>query len=192
MNIRMPRTLLVFTIAVSLAACSPVSSAQQGSKPHNLRVNPQQILSAHNRVRSRYRLQPLTWSDSLAHFSSQWANHLRQTNGCKMRHRPHSGQYKTDYGENLFWASPLRWSDGRVEIQAVESARVVNEWASEAKFYRYQSNRCQAGQQCGHFTQIIWKDTRKVGCAMSICPDKSQVWVCSYDPPGNWQGQRPY
>jgi pathogenesis-related protein 1 len=156
-------------------------------KPFRLHVDQAQILSSHNRVRARFHLQPLSWSPSLARFSKQWANHLKRSNGCKMQHRSHS-----DFGENLFWASPYHWSDGTSEIQKVNSAFVVNEWAKEIRYYNYQANRCQPGQQCGHYTQIVWKDSRKVGCGFSICPDKSQVWVCSYDPPGNWQGQRPY
>ncbi len=155
-------------------------------------VNPAQILSAHNKVRARHRLPPLRWSPTLARFSTQWANHLLQTNSCRMQHRPLTGRFKTNYGENLYWASPLRWNSGRSEIQKVSSANVVYEWANEEKFYNYQTNRCQAGQQCGHYTQIVWHNAKQVGCGLAVCGDKSQVWVCSYDPPGNWQGERPY
>ena len=156
-------------------------------KTFRLHVNPTQILTAHNRVRARLRLSPLTWSSSLSQYSTQWANQLKRSNGCQMRHRSNS-----NFGENLFWASPYRWSDGTTEIQKINSAFVVNEWAKEAKYYHYRSNSCQPGQQCGHYTQMVWKSSKKVGCGFAVCPDKSQVWVCSYDPPGNWQGQRPY
>ncbi len=168
------------------AARRPTHSRQ------SVRINPRQIVAAHNKVRSRHKLPPLSWSPSLAKFSTQWANHLLQTKGCHMQHRPHSGRFKTDFGENLFWASPYRWTDGRSEIQNISSANVVHEWAKEVKFYDYQRNRCQRGQQCGHYTQMVWRNSRKVGCGLAVCADKSQVWVCSYNPPGNWQGERPY
>ncbi|MEE9351276.1 MAG: CAP domain-containing protein [Thiotrichaceae bacterium] len=174
------------TPVVNTSTRKPTQSRQ------SVRVNPQQIVTSHNRVRARYRLPPLSWSPSLARFSTQWANHLLKTKGCHMQHRPHSGRFKTDFGENLFWASPYRWSDGRSDIQNISSANVVHEWAKEVSFYNYKSNRCQPGQQCGHYTQMVWRDSRKVGCGLAVCADKSQVWVCSYDPPGNWQGKRPY
>ncbi len=171
---------------------NPTPLVKPKPRPFKVHVNPGQIVSAHNKVRSKFRLQPLSWSPSLATFSTKWANHLKRSTGCKMHHRPHSGRNKTDFGENLYWASPFRWSDGATEVQKVTSYAVVNEWAKEVKYYNYQAHRCQPGQQCGHYTQIVWRDSKKVGCGLAICPDKSQVWVCSYDPPGNWQGQRPY
>jgi S-layer homology domain/Cysteine-rich secretory protein family len=49
-----------------------------------------------------------------------------------------------------------------------------------------------------HFFQVIWKDTKKVGCAYVSCstgsPFGSGSWwnfVCQYSPPGNYVGQSP-
>jgi pathogenesis-related protein 1 len=39
---------------------------------------------------------------------------------------------------------------------------------------------------------VVWKNTTEVGCAMAVCPDFIQVWVCSYNPPGNVSGQKPF
>lgn len=53
----------------------------------------------------------------------------------------------------------------------------------------------------GHFTQLVWKSTTKLGCSMPICPqlfdkatgkkmaDKAGYLVCNYQSPGNVQGQ---
>ncbi len=43
----------------------------------------------------------------------------------------------------------------------------------------------------GHFTQIVWKSTKKVGCAR--CGGKGSKWyetyvVCDYSPSGNIVG----
>ncbi|CAG0911739.1 unnamed protein product, partial [Cyprideis torosa] len=94
-----------------------------------------------------------------------------------MQHRSHAGKNPRQYGENLFWASPLSWSDGRVEPQQISAAEVANEWAIEAQHYDYGSNSCRPGEQCGHYTQMVWRDTRQVGCAMTLCPDQGQIWV---------------
>ena len=151
------------------------------------------ILSVHNQVRSRHNLPPLRWSKKLAEYSLQWANHLGKGRQCQMYHRGGN----PPYGENLYISSAEVWRDetGReVErrISPVTIKEVVNAWASEEKYYDYQHNRCQPGQQCGHYTQIVWRDTKEVGCAMKVCADKSQTWVCSYNPPGNYVGDRPY
>jgi pathogenesis-related protein 1 len=44
---------------------------------------------------------------------------------------------------------------------------------------------------CGHYTQIVWRDTTSVGCAAQSCP-QGEIWVCDYSPPGNYVGQHPY
>ncbi len=161
----------------------------QDDKPVHSRKNPfEGVLEAHNRVRIRHGLQPLKWSNKLASYSEQWANHLGASGRCKMIHRPGT----PPYGENLYWASPLSWSTGKTSVQDVSIQEVVKTWADEEKWYDYTSNRCEPGKQCGHYTQIVWQDTSEVGCALKVCADKSQSWVCSYNPAGNYVGQRPY
>jgi len=34
----------------------------------------------------------------------------------------------------------------------------------------------------------VWRGTTEVGCGHSRC-NGMDVWVCEYDPPGNWEGQ---
>lgn len=143
------------------------------------------MLSAHNLVRSRHGLPLLRWSERLAEDAADWADHLAEQESCRMSHST-QGQ-----GENLYWASPVRWSDGRTTLQSVTAGKVVQSWASEQQDYDYLRNRCR-GEQCGHYTQIVWEATELLGCAKRTCRDLSQLWVCRYDPPGNIIGQRPY
>lgn len=47
---------------------------------------------------------------------------------------------------------------------------------------------------CGHYTQLVWANTRFVGCARWHCSGlryPSSI-VCDYGPGGNINGQRPY
>jgi pathogenesis-related protein 1 len=145
-------------------------------------------LASHNKIRAKHRLAPLKWSNKLAAYSQQWANQLGAGNRCTMRHR--SGT--PPYGENLYWSSAIIWTDGRREKNRVSIRDVVKVWTDEERWYDYSRNRCQPGQRCGHYTQVVWRDTTEVGCAVKICNDKSQTWVCSYNPPGNYSGVRPY
>jgi hypothetical protein len=112
------------------------------------------------------------WSDKVAALAQQWAENLLARD--QFVHRPKSG-----YGENLF------------EIDGTQAlpAQVVNEWASEARNYDYASNRCKG--VCGHYTQIVWRDSKELGCGVASSA-RREIWVCDYDPPGNWVGRRPY
>jgi pathogenesis-related protein 1 len=150
------------------------------------------MTSAHNKVRADKGLSGFTWSSTLADFAQEWATYLANNNNCTMQHRPTSGQYAQKYGENLYWSSAVQWSNGTTEVADRTAQDVVDAWASEEADYNYSTNACASGKQCGHYTQIVWDDTTKVGCAKAICPDDGQIWACNYDPPGNYVGQRPY
>ncbi|MCW5212657.1 hypothetical protein VU04_07075 [Desulfobulbus sp. TB] len=147
-------------------------------------VDPAAITAAHNKWRSQVGAPGLTWSEDLTNVAQDWANTLKR-NGCGFYH-----SMKKGYGENLFMASPLMWSDGRRELQKISPEQVTDSWGNEVKDYNYADNSCTG--VCGHYTQVVWKETKEVGCAKAVCGDKSQIWVCSYSPAGNMAGQRPY
>ena len=145
-----------------------------------------EITSAQNAVRTdpspapSPALAPFGWSASAAATAQAWAD------GCTYQHNAGRGQL----GENIAATSPAG---------AYTATLVAQLWASEAPFYDYATNACAAGQQCGHYTQIVWRSTTAVGCAMRSCTVNSpfgsgswDFWVCDYAPPGNWVGERPY
>jgi pathogenesis-related protein 1 len=152
----------------------------------------QGITAAHNKVRRTMNVPELVWSDELAKYAQQWADHLAREKKCRMQHRSTAMKTSQNYGENIYWASARQWSDGTLEVQQVTPENVVLSWASEKKNYSFAFNSCRSGEVCGHYTQIVWKQSKFVGCGRAVCEDKSQVWVCNYDPPGNLAGQKPY
>ncbi|PRQ00564.1 Cysteine-rich secretory protein family protein [Enhygromyxa salina] len=77
--------------------------------------------------------------------------------------------------------------------------QIVASWAAESEHFNYASNRCAAGQVCGHYTQVVWRDSTEIGCAVARCSSNSPFgggeWfmaVCNYSPAGNYTGERPY
>lgn len=135
------------------------------------------MLAAHNRVRREVRpagstpLPPLEWDDSLATLAAAW------TNRCPDGHRPNN-----TFGENIYWSGGM----------AATADAAVASWAEEARYYDYDSTVCsrdgrRTWSACGHYTQLVWRETRRVGCAVRTnCPgDFENVVVCNYDPPGN-------
>jgi len=130
------------------------------------------MLASHNAVRRRLGVPPLTWSGELAEVAQEWANHLLATN--TFSHRPNNR-----YGENLYTISG----------GSASPSQVVALWADEARSYDIRTNTCSG--ICGHYTQIVWSKTRSAGCAVAANQHR-EVWVCNYDPPGNWVGFKPY
>lgn len=48
------------------------------------------------------------------------------------------------------------------------------------------------GDECLHYTQVVWRDSVYLGCAKVNCYNGGSFVICSYDPPGNYEGDRPY
>ena len=141
-----------------------------------------QILTAHNKYRVDLDLNELVWSKNLENSSQKWADKLISRNLFE-----HSN---TENGENIFMIM------GR-DASTIE---VVDDWASEKEYFNYKTRKCIKNccdfvdccpHECGHYTQIIWRDTKEVGCAVSKLGSK-QIWVCQYNPPGNYIGEKTY
>ncbi len=140
----------------------------------------QQLLAAHNAVRAKVGTAPLVWSDKLALYAQEWADHLAATRR-RMEHRPHSGKWKQEHGENLFM--------GTAGYYGVSNA--VAAWEREQSAYRREPVDASNFYSYGHYTQIIWGNTKSIGCAKVEC-DGNVIIVCNYDPPGNILGRKPY
>jgi pathogenesis-related protein 1 len=172
------KTIIHFCIAALLTSIAHAESIDASS-----------IVAAHNKWRAEVGVQALSHSPKLAKSAQAWANHLKQSRHCAMQHSKPQGRY----GENLFWASPLMWSDGRKELRKVSPTEVIDSWGNGKSDYDLASNACKAGAVCGHYTQIVWRDTLKVGCGMATCGNThEQIWVCHYSPAGNFVGEKPY
>ncbi|XWS70567.1 hypothetical protein CRYUN_Cryun03dG0058500 [Craigia yunnanensis] len=134
----------------------------------------QQYLIPHNILRPKRGLPPLKWSKKLANFASWWA-HKRQ-GYCALIHS------SSKYGENLFWGSGKDWKPGDA----------VAAWAAEKSNYDYKTNTCTKNKDCLHYTQIIWRNSLKIGCAKVVSRTGDTIIACNYDPHGNVIGQKPF
>jgi len=151
----------------------PASGEAQG--PNVTEEEKKMILERHAFWRDDVGLGPLEWSDEMAVLADDWAKKLANNN-CGFKHRPNN-----KFGENLFYGTAGYYTAGDA----------VDAWGEEKADYNYAKNKCKPNKMCGHYTQIVWKTTTKVGCAKSIC-NGNVIWVCNYDPPGNWIGEKPY
>ena len=74
----------------------------------------------------------------------------------------------------------------------IKGAYVVNKWYSEIEYYDY-DNVDKGKIMAGHFTQVVWKNTKQIGCAIAFGPWKdfsqSSYIGCNDLPAGNVLGQ---
>lgn len=191
------RSAYPWFLLLAVAACSsdPDSSENmntggpQMQPSEDLEVGPitdeddiEGILLAHNAAREELELEPLEWSVSLANVAAAWADTCTDADAdLVIDHNEDLEQLQL--GENI-------WAGTRPR----EGERAVEVWVDEVNDYNYEDNTCLVGADCGHYTQIVWRDTRQVGCARAECDRLAypNVLICNYDPPGNIGDEKPY
>jgi len=172
------------------------------------------IVAEHNRVRSETaqgkmtgkgneklpaasNLGPLNWSASLAQVATEWVER------CQFKHRDDcggaliqtnlaptelSGYSQGDAcGENI--AADTRPASLDTVIDGIKG------WAEEVKDFEYGIFPQEDWSKTGHFSAMIWADTKYVGCGVKKCPEYppgGTFLVCNYYPAGNMRGAVPY
>ncbi|XP_032566828.1 peptidase inhibitor 16 isoform X1 [Chiroxiphia lanceolata] len=141
------------------------------------------ILDEHNRYRSQVSpparaMMKLTWDKELESLAQSYAEK------CIWDHNKERGRR----GENLFAMAPM-----------LELEFAVEDWNGEEKFYNLTTSTCVPGQMCGHYTQVVWSDTKQIGCGAKFCEkiegietENMHLLVCNYYPAGNVKGKKPY
>ena len=167
---------------VATSSPAPRRAPASGGEPRELAG----ITRAHNEVRKRVGVASLAWDDSLAATAAAWARRCvdRKAPRGMLDHNPERSAAHDEYvGENLM-----------ASTAPVAAREAVDAWAAEGADYDRERNRCRRGKVCGHYTQLVWSDTERVGCAASVCPrlDFPYVVVCNYGPGGNRNGAPPY
>lgn len=139
------------------------------------------LLAAHNAERDRLGVPEMAWDASLAADARAWADKLAASG--RFEHSPDDPD-KPLQGENLWAGTP----------RAFSPEAMVGLWSAEKADYRpglfpYNS-RSGDVENVGHYTQLIWRNSRRVGCATAVGRDE-EILVCRYSEAGNISGQRP-
>uniref|UniRef100_A0A8C0GLD5 Peptidase inhibitor 16 n=1 Tax=Chelonoidis abingdonii TaxID=106734 RepID=A0A8C0GLD5_CHEAB len=141
------------------------------------------IVEMHNHYRSQVSphaadMLKISWAPDLEAFAKAYAAK------CIWGHNKERGRR----GENLFAIT----DEMDVEV-------ALEQWYNEHEHYNLTTSKCTVGQMCGHYTQVVWANSERIGCGMQFCktlhgveePDL-YLLVCNYDPPGNVRGRKPY
>jgi pathogenesis-related protein 1 len=135
------------------------------------------LVAAHNALRAEVNVPAVTWDATVARTAA--AHAVTLAGSCTLAHA------QSAYGENLASFSGAG---------AVTTA--VDLWGSEKSKYAGAGAAYQGPSDgAGHYTQIIWRQTTRIGCGRITCTGNlgnQTIVVCRYDPRGNVLGQRVY
>ncbi|MFW2850952.1 CAP domain-containing protein [Sphingomonas sp. TX0543] len=140
------------------------------------------MLDGQNAERAALGLPRLTWDDDLVASARAYAREMAQTRRFAHAEQP---QGPARQGENL-------WTGTRAAYRYDE---MLGHWLAERQVYVNAPtpgfSRTGRWQDASHYSQIVWRTTRRMGCAMASNRTDDFV-VCRYLPPGNVIGETAY
>ncbi|XP_036270836.1 cysteine-rich secretory protein 2 [Pipistrellus kuhlii] len=135
------------------------------------------IVNKHNALRKSVsppasNMLQMEWNREAMINAQKWANK------CTLEHsKPEERQTSTKCGENLYMSSdPTEWSNA------------LQNWFDESDDFVYGSGPKSSSVVVGHYTQLVWYSSYRVGCGIAYCPNQENLkyyYVCHYCPAGN-------
>lgn len=177
-----PRFRLILSVAAALSAIVPATGATIARS--RLIVDPQtvfavRVVAAHNRFRAAEMATPALWDASLAAAADGYAAELARTG----RFAHSAAGSREGQGENLWMGTRNGFS----------FERMVEDWGSEKRMFRAGQfpsvSSTGRWEDVGHYTQIIWPTSVRVGCAVRSSAEWDYL-VCRYGQGGNVFGDR--
>ncbi|XP_067416020.1 glioma pathogenesis-related protein 1-like isoform X2 [Emydura macquarii macquarii] len=152
----------------------------------------EECVNAHNHFRSKVNptasnMRHMSWDSALAKSAKAWAKRCHFDHNVYLKVPGKMHPDFTPVGENI-------WT-GSLSLFSVNAA--LKKWYDEVKDYNFETHSCTS--VCGHYTQVVWATSYKVGCAVQFCPTVTSFkgltngahFICNYGPAGNYPTQ-PY
>jgi len=132
------------------------------------------MMKGHNDARRAVNVAPLVWNDKLAKAATRYAAQMAKTGDFE-----HSADTPgvAPEGENLWMGTRNAFAYGNM----------IGAWVDERTDYVNGTGDFEA---TGHYTQVIWRGTTEMGCAVSQDPNYEYL-VCRYFPAGNVEDTDP-
>ncbi|MDP9415100.1 MAG: CAP domain-containing protein [Pseudomonadota bacterium] len=173
-------------LALLLAGCRAVTTPVESPRGQEAPLLPEHLtglasllLELHNRERSEVSAPPLVWDDRLAAAAAAYGPLLARE--AALVHAP--AALRPGQGENLWMGTRNRYS----------LPSMFDGWAREKRLFRAGVfpgvSRTGRWTDVAHYTQIVWRGTARVGCAIHRAAEWDYL-ICRYTPPGNVRGQK--
>ncbi|NEO85611.1 MAG: hypothetical protein F6J87_15375 [Spirulina sp. SIO3F2] len=170
----------------------------------------QLIVLAHNQARKDAdthvpsgtpALPAVSWDCAAAEVAQQWADETegRQGHSANNWRQQQYGDRTGLSGRAAGLGENLGWSAASSPDSVDPVVSTVLSWDAERSHYNHSSGACN--KVCGHYTQIIWRESTKIGCGLKRdniqFPGIGKVWEhgyflsCTYHNVGNINGDNP-
>ena len=153
-------------------------------KNFNLELFNKLEIKKHNELRKKHHVGDLIINKELMTIAQKHAekmaksNQFQHSNKKDRELKDHKGEW---VGENIYYF----WSSAR---PSYDSGSASQSWYDEIKDYDFNKGSSSNGGVVGHFTQVVWKNTKEAGFGLAFNNNECYV-VGNYYPGGNFNNQ---
>lgn len=140
-----------------------------------LLINTAVIVNTVNTYRDMHCAPNISWDSKLGNIAQSWAVSLACSD--QFFHSDNS------YGENL----ALIHDPGNSEDKTWAVIEALRMFYNEYNHYDY--SKPSYGKDTGHFTQLVWANSQRIGVGVAKNSYNQLVVVMNFDPAGNYAGQ---
>ena len=166
---------IILSILIAFISCNNLRKAAEW----NFETFHNELVARHNELRKKHAASSLTVLKELTTLCQKAVDNCKKIGG--LQHGYLAMDDGTWVGQNLFLSS---WAPSGTEV--------TDNWYSEIEYYDF-DNVDKGTIMAGHFTQVVWKSSKQIGCAVAVGPWKtysdSYYVGCNYLPEGNVLGQ---
>lgn len=180
------------TITSTITSTVPSPSSTQVSSTYSSDADfRSSVLNSTNIYRKQHNASDLTWNTSLATYAATYAER------CLWEHsvRALPARHVSNFAFYLWTDSSQHGPSGENLAEGFpNTTAAIEAWGNERSKYNF-DRPTGFSKSTGHFTQLVWKDTKSVGCGRKECDngdkDGALGWliVCEYWPAGNVDGE---
>jgi hypothetical protein len=167
------RGLVAALVAAGAGIAAPAAAQDQGASG----AIAARILGVHNRERAAVGHPPMQWDPALAAAAASYGPQLARLG--RLVHSPRES--RPGQRENL--AMAYRGTHSPEQL--------LDMWVVEKHLLRPglfpEVSRTGRWKDVAHYTQMVWKTTTRVGCAIHRA--QWDYLICRYSPPGNVDGK---
>lgn len=152
-----------------------------------LEVDKEAWVDAHNFFRRKVsnpeaaNMKLMSWDEELAILAQ------KVVKTCSFFHTAEKNRKTSVFakvGENLYTGGDYRFT------QMMTRTGITKLWYDEINFHDIKTLKCQPDKECGHYKQVIWANSYKIGCAVGRCSaiaggHPPYLVCCNYGPAGN-------
>ena len=169
---------LLTTIVLISNACQKESSKNEKEirKLDSLDLDKikKEILSSHNYYRSRHQVDDLKWNKEIQIIAQAHSEKIAPGHSLVHSSNKYKGQ---SLGENLF-----------MSYYGISGEEASKTWYNEIENYDFSTQSSKNSLAVGHFTQLVWKESKEIGCG-AACDSTFCICCCNYYPAGNFLGK---